>query len=57
MPSAQCNPHKNSVLISVRLLKRPPERKAFKKYWKKPVKKLSLFEQAEGKAGSELGKV
>ena len=42
--------------IDIKLV-RPPERKALKKYWKKPVKKLSLFEQAEGKAGRELGKV
>jgi len=39
--------NRNATLV------RPPERKALKKYWKKPVKKLSLFEQAEGKAGSE----
>ena len=29
-------------------------KKSVKKYWKKPVKKLSLFEQAEGKAGGEV---
>ena len=53
MPSAQCKTHKNSVLISVWLLKRPPERKALKNIGESPLKSFPVWAGAGIGAGAK----